>query len=117
MALIPCWGNSSRNFLAPLEIGEVLEILVKPSEVQLSFEELKQLNPEIQDIIVSPNRGTVFILTSSEVYCYDTNTGNILKTINILEQLPKGNANKIIMVESAIGKYVPSWKSVLKYRD
>lgn len=117
LALIPCWGNSSRNFLAPLEIGEVPDVLLKHRDVQLSFDRLKQLNPEIQDIIVSSNRASVFILTSSEVYCYDTNTGNIIKTINLLEQFPNGHANKIIMVESTIGKDVPLWKSVLKYRD
>lgn len=111
-AIIPYWGSSSRKFLASYDLGIAPELLVQKTTPFMDFDSLKQINPEIVDMIVTPDNATVYLITDTEIAGFNINGGELLTIINLPELFPSGFGNKIIMVESALGKYVPKWEEV-----
>ncbi|MBU2515318.1 hypothetical protein KJ966_28715 [bacterium] len=115
-ALIPCWGNSAREFLASYDTGVAPKPLINQHTLPFDLNEIKKMKSDILDAVISPNLSTVYIFTKTQIHGYDTSTGEMMATFDLKDILPNGRAKKIIMVEWALGKYVSKWKNVLIYR-
>lgn len=114
-ALIPVWGNSARSFLADYDAGLAPKSIVIQKPFPMDFRAFVALDENVLDVFVAPNNATVYILTKTHIHAYDTSTGNRLAYYDLRDLLPNGIANKVIMVEWAVGKYVSRWKDVFTY--
>ncbi len=113
-ALVPCWSNSSRRFNVAIDAGPAPASLVRNSSLTPDFDRLKSLEPGLVDLVASPGGETVYTVTADRINCYDSLSGSLLKTIRFEDLEYAGRWSKIIMVESALGRYVESWEKALE---
>jgi hypothetical protein len=104
-----------REFWSPRQFCQKSLNLTFPVPLPVAFNAFKHPDESILDVIVSPNKTTVYIFSKAYIHGYDTKTGKKLASFDFQEILPNGFAKKIVMVEWALGKYVPRWKAVLDY--
>ncbi|MDC7240644.1 MAG: hypothetical protein PQJ50_09820, partial [Spirochaetales bacterium] len=124
-ALVPCWSNSSRQFFSAVDLGQTAVPGQTADSGQTEdhsgahflpdFGSLKSEEPDLIDVIASPDGSTVYIITSDRISCYDSRSGSLLKTLRFNAMENAGTWNRVIMVESALGIYVDSWEQALEY--
>lgn len=101
-------GNAERTFLETIDLGVAPALLVNYADSGLDFSQFKKIDPKALVVFRSPDKATIFVLTTERMIAVDTRSKREL--FNSEHRL---KFNKIIMAEWAEGDNTARWEAQL----